>query len=299
MKNHRVWLITGSSRGFGRHIAEEVLRRGERLVATARAPEHLQSLIDQYGESVQAAAVDVTRPADIQAAVALAVKTFGRLDVLVNNAGYGFTGAFEEMSADAFQKQIDTNFWGVIHACRAAVPLMRKQGFGHIIQISSVGGRAAFPGLSAYHAAKFAVEGFSETLAQELAPLGIRVTIVEPGGFRTDWAGASMGYAVPLAAYDQTVGAMRDYMKEHADEMPGDPRKAAAIICDLLNMPEPPLRLPLGNDALVLLRNAYHTSLEALEQWRDLTKSTDRDGLVTSDTDHAVLHIRPHHSSMV
>lgn len=152
-------------------------------------------------------------PAEAGKAVAAAIEAFGRIDVVVNNAGYGFMGAFEEMTPDEFKGQIDTNFWGVVHVTRANLPLLRKQGFGHIIQITSIGGRNAFPSLSGYHASKFAVEGFSESLAQEIGPLGLKLTLVEPGGFRTDWAGASMAYAKPMAAYAPVMDTIRGYME--------------------------------------------------------------------------------------
>jgi len=219
------------------------------------------------------------------------VETFGRIDVLVNNAGYGFLGAFEEMSDEEFKGQIDTNFWGVVNVTRAILPHMRQQSSGHIIQITSIGGRSAFPGFSGYHAAKFAVEGLSEALALAVKPLGLKVTIVEPGGFRTDWAGASMAFAQPIEAYATTIGFMREQLRLRNGNQPGDPRKAAQAILKLVDMPEAPLRLPLGNDAMAVLRKGYKTSSEELERWAGLTKSTDFDGLATSDTDHAILNI--------
>jgi NAD(P)-dependent dehydrogenase (short-subunit alcohol dehydrogenase family) len=217
--------------------------------------------------------------------------------VLINNAGYGFLGAFEEMSDEEFKGQIETNFWGVVNVTRAILPHLRQQGSGHIIQITSVGGRSAFPGLSGYHAAKFAVEGLSEALALEVKPLGLKVTIVEPGGFRTDWAGASMAFAKPIEAYAPTIGFMREQLKLRDGNQPGDPRKAAQAILKLVDMPEAPLRLPLGNDAMAVLRNGYKTSAEELERWAEITKSTDFDGLRVSDTGHAVLEVLPGKSS--
>jgi hypothetical protein len=174
---------------------------------------------------------------------------------------------------------------------RVILPHLRQQGSGHFIQITSIGGRSAFPGFSGYHAAKFAVEGLSEALALEVKPLGLKVTIVEPGGFRTDWAGVSMAFAKPLEAYSSTVGAMRGYIEAHNGKQPGDPRKAAQAILKLVDMPEAPLRLPLGNDAMAVLRNGYKTSAEKLEHWAEITKSTDFDGLTVSDTGHAVLDV--------
>ena len=198
------------------------------------------------------------------------METFGRIDVLVNNAGYGFLGAFEEMSDEEFKGQIDTNFWGVVNVTRAILPHMRQQSSGHIIQITSIGGRSAFPGFSGYHAAKFAVEGLSEALALAVKPLGLKVTIVEPGGFRTDWAGASMAFAQPIEAYATTIGFMREQLRLRNGNQPGDPRKAAQAILKLVDMPEAPLRLPLGNDAMAVLRKGYKTSSEELERWAGL-----------------------------
>jgi NAD(P)-dependent dehydrogenase (short-subunit alcohol dehydrogenase family) len=287
----KIWFITGSSRGFGRALVEAILVAGDKVVATARKPEDLADLSESYADQVRAVKLDVTSPAEVARAVAAALDAFGHIDVVVNNAGYGFFGAFEEMSTDEFKGQIDTNFWGVVHVTRAVVPILRRQGFGHIIQITSTGGRRAVPGLSGYHAAKFAVEGFSEALAQEIKPLGLKVTIVEPSGFRTDWAGASMGYALPLEAYAQSVGVMQAYLKQSAGRQPGDPRKGAAAILKIAQLAEPPLRVPLGTDGMAYLRDGYKTSAEELERWSEITQSTDFDGLVISNTEHPVLGI--------
>jgi NAD(P)-dependent dehydrogenase (short-subunit alcohol dehydrogenase family) len=288
----KVWFITGSSRGLGRALTETVLEAGHQVVATARQPEQLADLGITYGKQLRTVKLDVKSPAEAEKAVAAAVEAFSRIDVAVNNAGYGFMGAFEEMTSDQFKGQVDTNFWGVVHVTRAVLPVLRKQGSGHIIQITSIGGRNAFPSLSGYHAAKFAVEGFSESLAQEIGPLGLKLTLVEPGGFRTDWAGASMAYAKSMAAYTPVMDAIRGYMEKHSGQQPGDPRKAARVILQLVEMNEPPLRLPLGNDAMALLRHGYKTNAEELERWADLTKSTDFDGLNESDVDHPVLRLQ-------
>jgi NAD(P)-dependent dehydrogenase (short-subunit alcohol dehydrogenase family) len=276
---NKIWFVTGSSRGLGRTLVEAILAAGDRVIATARKPEELKDLSATYGNSIRAVKLDVTSPVDVEKAVATAVEAFGRIDVLINNAGYGFLGAFEEMSDDEFKGQIDTNFWGVVNVTRAILPHLRQQGSGHIIQITSIGGRSAFPGFSGYHAAKFAVEGLSEALALEVKPLGIKVTIVEPGGFRTDFAGASMAFAKPIEAYAPTVGAMRGYMEAHDGKQPGDPRKAAMAIMKIVDLAEPPLRLPLGNDALAFLRCGYKNSTEEVERWAEITASTDFDGL--------------------
>jgi NAD(P)-dependent dehydrogenase (short-subunit alcohol dehydrogenase family) len=209
--------------------------------------------------------------------------------VVVNNAGYGFTSSFEQMPEADFRSQIDTNFWGVVNVTRAALPVLRRQRSGHIIQISSIGGRFGLAGLSAYHAAKFAVEGFSETVAGEIAPFGVKMTIVEPGGFRTDWATDSMVTVPPSDDYQASVGLILGYMEEHRAQMPGDPAKAAQAILNLTAMESPPLRLPLGTDALVLLRHGYQKSLDELEQYAHITRSTNFDGLEISETGHAIV----------
>src|ERR1700748_2142109 len=201
----QVWLITGSSRGLGRSLAEAVLAAGHQLVATARKPEQLSDLVDKYGDKIRAVALDVTNPSAAGNAIQATIDAFGRLDVLVNNAGYCNITSIETGSDEDFREQIDTNFYGVVNVTKAALPVLRKQRFGHIIQISSIGGRLGAPGLAAYQSAKWAVEGFSEVLAKEVAPFGVKVTIIEPGGFRTDWAGSSMKIAEIHEDYRQTV----------------------------------------------------------------------------------------------
>lgn len=288
----KTWFITGSSRGLGRALTQAVLEAGGQVVATARKPEALDDLNAKYGSRVLPVALDVTDPAQCDKAIKAALNAFSRIDVLVNNAGYGFTGAFEEMTDQEFKNQIDTNFWGVVNVTRAALPFLRKQGSGHIIQITSIGGRLAVPGLSGYHAAKFAVEGMSEALAQEVRPLGIKVTIIEPGGFRTDWAGTSMAFAKPIDAYAATVGAMRGYLEQHAGKETGDPIKAAQAILRVANESQPPLRLPLGSDAYGLLGHTYKTNAESLERWKEITLSTDADGADSSLVSQVVLELR-------
>lgn len=204
----KVFLVTGSSRGLGRQIAEKVLAAGHQLVATARKPETLADLVDQHGSRIRAVELDVTDPAAARAAVRVAVEEFGRLDVVVNNAGYANVASVEDITDADFRAQLDTNLLGVVNVTKAALPVLREQGGGHIIQVSSVGGRMTTPGMSAYQAAKFAVGGFSEVLAQEVAPLGIKVTVLEPGGMRTDWAGSSMTIHPTSPAYEPTVGAV-------------------------------------------------------------------------------------------
>jgi NAD(P)-dependent dehydrogenase (short-subunit alcohol dehydrogenase family) len=271
----QTWLITGSSRGLGRALAEVVLDAGHNLVATARDPRQLEDLVERAPERVRAVALDVTDRAAAAAAVRAAVEAFGRLDVLVNNAGYANVNSIEDFDENDFRAQIETNLWGVINVTRAALGVLREQGSGHIIQISSVGGRVTSAGLGPYQTAKWAVEGFSGVLAQEVAPLGIRVTIIEPGGFRTDWAGASMTVHELRDAYLPTVGAMMAY-REGAVAL-GDPVKGARAILEIASVPEPPLRLLLGSDAFRVARAADEAKLAGDDAWKALTLSTDHD----------------------
>jgi NAD(P)-dependent dehydrogenase (short-subunit alcohol dehydrogenase family) len=287
----KVWFITGSSRGFGRAFTEVILEAGHLVVATARKPEQLADLSKTYGDRVRTVTLDVTSPAEVQKGVAAAKEAFGRIDVVVNNAGYGFIGAFEEMTADEFKGQIDTNFWGVVNVTRAVLPVLREQGFGHIIQVTSVGGRLGVPGLSGYNAAKFAVEGLSEALAQEIKPLGLKLTIVEPGGFRTDWAGASMAFAEPSKAYTPVLGPIREYREQHSGQEPGDPRKAGRVLLQLVEMEQPPLRLPLGKDAIMFLSNSYKTNSDELQRWADISGSTDFDDVAASTEEHPAVRL--------
>lgn len=271
----KVWLITGSSRGFGRSLAEAVLAAGDRLVATARDPAQLTGLAAQYGERVRTLALDVTDEAAIYAALNATLASFGRLDVVVNNAGYGNVCSIEEISDADFRAQFETNFFGLANLTRAALPILREQGTGHFIQFSSIGGRRGSPGLAAYQSAKFAVEGFSEVLAKEIAPFGLKVTIVEPGGFRTDWAGASMKIAPVSAGYRSTVGATAERLIQYDGKQNGDPDKAAQVIVQVAGMAQPPLRLLLGSDAVALAQqqSAWQAAEDA--KWRALSPSTD------------------------
>ena len=271
----RVWLITGSARGLGRAIAEAVLAAGDRLIATARHPEQLSDLVGRYGDNVRAVALDVTDEHAAIAAVQLAVDTFGRLDVLVNNAGYGNLVAIEDTTIQDFRAQVETNLFGVVNLTKAAIPIMRRQGAGRILQFSSVGGRVGPIGRGAYAAAKWGVEGFSEVLAKEAGPLGIKVTIVEPGGFRTDFAGSSQTILADNPAYASTVGAVARFQREYDGAQPGDPKKAAAAILQVAGLDEPPLRLLLGRDAVRAAAEAERARAEADRKWRSLSESTD------------------------
>jgi NAD(P)-dependent dehydrogenase (short-subunit alcohol dehydrogenase family) len=248
----KVWLITGSSRGLGRSLAEAVLEAGHKLVATARKPEQLADLVQKYGEQVRAVALDVADAAAARNAIQTAVAAFGHLDVVVNNAGYGNLASIEDVTDEDFRAQIETNFYGVVNVTKAALPVLREQGGGHIIQISSIGGRSGSPGLSAYQSAKWAVEGFSEVLSKEVAHLGIKVTIVEPGGFRTDWGGSSMTISKWREEYNPALSTLTEWRRSHQGKERGNPAKAAEVILQVAAMEEPPLRLLLGSDAVYL-----------------------------------------------
>jgi NAD(P)-dependent dehydrogenase (short-subunit alcohol dehydrogenase family) len=271
----KVWLVTGSSRGLGRALAEAVLARGDRLVATARNPAQFADLAESDRERVRTVALDVTDEAAAGRAIRTAMEAFGRLDVLVNNAGYGNVNAIEDTSLAEFREQIETNLFGTIIMTKAAIAVMREQGFGHIIQVSSVGGRVGAMGRAPYSAAKWGVEGFSEVLAKEVGPLGIKVTIIEPGGFRTDFAGASTILREGRPEYDATVGAAARFQRDFNGRQPGDPAKAAAAILRIADHGEPPLRLLLGNDAVRIVEQADTARMEADRQWRELSVSTD------------------------
>jgi NAD(P)-dependent dehydrogenase (short-subunit alcohol dehydrogenase family) len=275
-----VWLITGTSRGLGRELATAVLAAGHQLVATARNTDDLRELVSQYGERMRAIRLDVTDPAAARVAVAAAVSAFGRLDVIVNNAGYGNTASVEDMADADFRAQIETNFFGVVNVTRAALPVLRTQRGGHVIQISSIGGRRASVGLSAYQAAKFAVEGFSEALSNEVRPLGIRVTIVEPGGMRTDWAGSSMHVDDIREDYRGTIGRWVEIRQRVTDSAQSDPAKAARAILQIASVDDPPLRLLLGSDAVFLAGVAAARQSVEDAKWKPLSLSTDADGLM-------------------
>jgi NAD(P)-dependent dehydrogenase (short-subunit alcohol dehydrogenase family) len=250
-------LISGSSRGLGRALAEAVLASGDKLVASARRTAPLADLEKKFGDQVRIVALDVTDEAAANAAIESVVEEFGRIDVLVNNAGYGDLGSIEDTSLAAFRAQ------------------MRKQRAGHIIQISSVGGRIGALGRAPYSAAKWGVEGFSEVLAKEVGPLGIKVTIVEPGGFRTDFAGSSTTIHESRPEYDGTVGAAVRFQRDYNGRQPGDPAKAAAAIIHVAGLDEPPLRLLLGSDAFRLVEQNDTARLAADQKWRELSISTD------------------------
>jgi NAD(P)-dependent dehydrogenase (short-subunit alcohol dehydrogenase family) len=270
----KVWLITGSSRGLGRALTTAVLDAGHRVVATARKPEDLD--LGHYGDQVRTFALDVTDAESARAAVRFAVAEFGSLDVVANNAGYANSSPIEETAADDFRAQVETNFFGVVNVTTAALPVLRAQRSGHILQFSSVGGRVGgTPGLAAYQAAKFAIEGFSEVLHNEVAPLGIKVTIIEPGAFRTDWGGSSMRIPAVGPDYQDTVGKINEYRRAVDGQQQGDPVRAAKVITDLVDHDQPPLRLLLGSDAVRIAAESSAARAAEATEWAELGRSTD------------------------
>jgi NAD(P)-dependent dehydrogenase (short-subunit alcohol dehydrogenase family) len=275
MNRVKTWLVTGSARGLGRHIADAVLAAGDNLVAAARDPGRLSQLQERYGNQIRVVALDVTDPVGSQAAVRTATEEFGRLDVLVNNAGFGFVAPFEQASEDDFRAQIDTNFYGVVNLTRAALPVMRKQRSGHIINISSVGGRIGSPGLSAYQSAKWAVGGFTEVLAQELAPFGVSIVSLEPGGMLTEWAEIAAGRTPELLAdYQPSVGASRSMITAQASQEVSDPARVAQIVLRVAAHDHPPAHLLLGVDALRYFGMVDAARGRDADAWRAVSAST-------------------------
>ncbi len=272
----KVWLVTGSASGLGRSIAEAVLASGDRLVATARDPHRLVDLVRKYGDQIRTAPLDVADEAAAHRAVQAAVDAFGRLDVVVNNAGYGDIAPFEQVSSARFKALIDTNFFGVVNLTRAALPFMRKQKSGCILQISSVGGRLAVAGGAAYHAAKWAVGGFTEALAQEVAPFGVKMCALEPGGMRTNW-GARASKEIPdlIPDYEPSVGAVAGMLESHWGHETSDPGKVAQVVLRLAACDRLPAHLLLGSDAVRYAGQAEATRAAHAQRWRDVSVSTD------------------------
>jgi NAD(P)-dependent dehydrogenase (short-subunit alcohol dehydrogenase family) len=275
-KTDKVWLVTGASTGFGRELVEYLLTNGARVVATARKIEALKDLGTRYPEHVLVAAMDVTNQKQVDVAVSVAVKWFGRIDVLVNNAGYGMVGAVEESAEEEFRPMFETNVFGLIRVTQAVLPQMREQGSGHIVNLSSIGGLVATPGFGLYNATKFAVEGLSEALAQEVKPLGITVTIVEPGPFRTKFLGKAGGEAKRrIPEYDQTSGKMRAYYTEQDGKQPGDPQKAVEAIVKAVEAEHPPLHLLLGASTIPRVKAKIEALEKELAAWETTTLGAD------------------------
>jgi NAD(P)-dependent dehydrogenase (short-subunit alcohol dehydrogenase family) len=271
----RVWFITGSSSGLGRAVAGAALAAGDRVAATARDPDRLLDLGNGHPGRMLPLRVDVTRSAEIDAAVADTTRLFGRIDVIVNNAGYGLLGALDAVSEEELRAQLETNFFAAVAVTRAAVPVVRRQGWGHFLFVSSLAGQVASPGGGAYAASKFALEGYAEALHEELAPMGIAVTIIEPGPFRTDWSGRSLrlaakpGWALRTAEIEARIRAAHGHQA-------GDPDRAAMAILSAMDMKPPPLRLPLGVEAYDRIRDNLHRKLAELDRLKPLVVSTDR-----------------------
>jgi NAD(P)-dependent dehydrogenase (short-subunit alcohol dehydrogenase family) len=270
------WFITGSSRGFGRALVDAALAAGDRVVATARRPEQLSDLHASFGDRFLAVPLDVTDPAAVKAALASGVERFGRLDVIVNNAGYANVSPIESTDDDDFRAQFETNFWGVYNVSKAAIPVLRQQGGGLVMQFSSMGGRVGgSPGIASYQAAKFAIDGFSRVLQVETAPFGVKVLVVEPSGFATDWAGSSMTVADVPEGYEQTVGAMNSRMRQTAGGPAGDPRRAAEILVHVAKRRDIPFHLPLGVNATEGVISHGRAQLASDETWQAVGRSAD------------------------
>lgn len=269
----QVWFVTGSSRGLGLAIVETALESGARVIATARKPEQLQHLVEKYGDKVFPVALDVTSNDDVLKAVKAGHKKFGRIDIVVNNAGYANVSSIEDVDINDFRAQIDANFLGTVYVSKAVVPILREQGSGHIFQISSVGGRLGSPGLAAYQSAKYAVGGFSGILGQEVAPFGIKVTVLEPGGMATDWAGTSMNIPPVSEPYRQVVGTFAEFLRTQSQGGPSKPAKVANIILELIRTKEPPAKLLVGPDAFQYATAAGQALLSSDKKWEELSNS--------------------------
>lgn len=273
-KEPKVWFITGASSGFGKALAEYASSQGYKVVATARRKERLEELANKAPDHIKAISMDVTDREQVKHGVEQALETFGRIDVLINNAGYGIVGALEETPEDEFRKQMETNFFGAVAVTREVLPYLRKQGNGAIVNMSSMGGNMSFGGFSAYSASKFALEGASEALAQEVAPFGIKTMIVEPGAFRTEFAGSALKHMPKIEAYNETVGGTRQFAKGMDGTQDGDPTKAAEAIDKALKSENTPLRLQLGTDSVDAVKAHSEHLLHQLELWRETAENT-------------------------
>ena len=272
----KVWFITGCSTGFGRNLAQEALEKGHKVAVTARKISDVKDLADKYPDTAHAITLDVTKPEQVTAAVKEAVDKFGRIDVLVNNAGIGYFGAIEESEEEEVRRMFEINFFGLAAVTKEVLPVLRKQRSGHIINISSVGGSVAFPGIGFYNASKFAVTGYSEALAKELAPLGIHVTVIAPSGFRTDWAGRSANDTkVKIDDYSATAHTNQGTIRGYSGNQPGDPVRAAQAIIKVTETENPPVRLFLGAGALKGIRNKLEELKTDVDAWEETTVWAD------------------------
>ena len=268
----KVWFITGTSRGFGHEWAQAALERGDKVAATARNLDSLDDLTGKYGDAILPIKLDVSDREAAFAAVAQAQQHFGRLDVVVNNAGYGQFGMIEELSEQEARDQIETNVFGALWVTQAALPFLREQGSGHILQVSSIGGISAFPNIGIYNASKWALEGFSQALAQEVADFGIKVTLIEPGGFSTDWGGASAKHATPLPAYEEFREKATEQRKSRTSN-PGDPEASSAAVLKLVDAENPPLRVFFGDGPLAIATKDYDSRLALWREWEATSKA--------------------------
>ncbi|KAL0942934.1 short-chain dehydrogenase reductase sdr [Colletotrichum truncatum] len=267
----KVWFVTGSSRGLGLELVKTILANGDSVIATARDPQQLNHLVEKYGSNrILPVALDVTNSENACEVVKLAQDTFGRIDVVVNNAGYAETAPIEDMTLESFRAQMETNFFGVVNVTKAVLPILRQQGSGHILQVSSVGGRVGSPGLGAYQSAKWAVGGFSTVLSREVAPFGVKITVLEPGGMKTDWAGSSMGHGHISEAYVPIVGAM-EKAREQAFSNWSEPSRVAETIFYITTVEDPPLRLLLGPDTVQYAEAAARELAASDEKWKQAT----------------------------
>jgi NAD(P)-dependent dehydrogenase (short-subunit alcohol dehydrogenase family) len=267
----KTWFITGTSRGFGREWATAALERGDRVAGTARDPSALDDLVVQHGDTLLALALDVTDREAVFDAVRRAHEHFGQLDVVVNNAGYGQFGMVEELSEQEARDQIETNLFGALWVTQAALPFLREQGHGHFLQVSSIGGITAFAGIGMYHASKWALEGISQSLAQEVMGFGINVTLIEPGGFSTDWGGASARHATPHEAYQEAHAAMKR-RREAVSSSSGDPTASAEAVMRVVDAEQPPLRVFFGSAPLGLAQRDYEGRLKTWHEWQDVAE---------------------------
>jgi NAD(P)-dependent dehydrogenase (short-subunit alcohol dehydrogenase family) len=269
------WLITGCSTGFGREIARAALEAGHSVVVTARNAGAVQEFVDEFGDRAVAVALDVTDAGQIAAAVSAADDAFGGIDVLVNNAGHGYLSAVEEGEDTEVRKLFDVNYFGAVNMIKAVLPAMRARGSGHIVNISSMTGLVANPPNAYYSSTKFALEAVTEALATEVRPMGIKVTAIEPGAFRTDWASRSMKESgTPIADYAD-VAARKDLIKQFADHLPGDPRKVAEAVLTVTKLDDPPLRLLLGRDVLKAMRDKIATTTSSIDKWESVTRDVN------------------------
>lgn len=267
----KIWFITGANRGFGAEFAIAALKRGDRVAATARDIHALDALRTEFGDEVLALQLDVTDRPAVDAAVTKAVETFGRLDIVVNNAGYGLFGAVEELDDDDLRRQMDVNLFGVLHVTQAALPILRQQHSGHIIQMSTISGIAGLPNLGGYSASKWALEGLSEALAQEVAPFGINVTLIEPGLFGTDWAGSSAVHAAPQPQYEPLRQAAAAQIASMPADAVGDPEAAARALLTVVDAEQPPLRVLFGTFPTTIVPDLYAGRLATWAAWRDVS----------------------------